>query len=321
MSGGIIVLVVFASFILLMLISLLIGSYITYRMTFYQSKKKRYVDPYRHIKDDGEPKSLFSRKLIDNILEVPYENIYVISHDGLRLRARLYMKGKDLPFVIEAHGYKSSPMIDFAGGGVLMMELGFNVIMIDERACGESEGTTISFGFNESRDLLAWIEYIRENYGEQRKIILQGMSLGAATVLMASGLKLPSSVIGIMADCPYSSAPDIIKKVISEDMKLPVSICYPLVKLGAKLYGRFNLKDADAAEAVKKSSVPILIIHGEADSFVPGLMSEKIAKSNGNIRRETFPDADHGLSFIYDYERYKMLVVEFIENSFKEAAK
>ncbi len=308
MSPSLIILVIFASVSLL----ILVGAYIVYRISFYQNPQEANNDLYRYIKDDGKPSSIFSRKLIDDVQKIPFENIYVTSHDGLRLRARLYMKGEDLPFVIEAHGYRSSAMIDFSGGGVLMMELGFNVIMIDERACGESEGRTISFGVNESRDVLAWIEYVRSNFGNDRKIILQGISMGASTVLIASGFKLPECVVGVMADCPYSSGKEIIKKVISKDMRLPAFLFYPLVRLGALIYGRFDPNRADAKEAVKNASVPILLIHGEADDFVPCYMSKKIAEANSYIEIETFPDATHGLSFICDYVRYKSIAERFI---------
>ncbi len=303
-------LIILITFCILFSIFLLV-SYITYRIAFYQGYDMRDVDVYANVKDDGTERSAFTKKILDEIQTIPYENIYVTSHDGLRLRGRLYMIGDDLPFVIEAHGYRSTPMIDFSGGGVLMMELGFNVIMIDERAHGESEGKTITFGLYESRDLLKWIEYIREHYGSDRKIILQGMSMGATSVLMASGLELPNNVKGILADCPYSSAEDIIKLIMKEKMKLPIVPCYSFLRLGAKMFGKFDPKYADAVSAVRNANVPILIIHGEEDTFVPCEMSKKIASNNKSIKYETFSEANHGLSFICDYERYKNLVINF----------
>lgn len=306
MKPYVIVLIVCASVVFL----LLTLSFAAYFKTFYQNPRKKRVDPYRNIKDDGKPSSLLSRKLIDEILALPYEDIYTASHDGHKLRARLYMKGEDLPFVIQAHGYRSTPMLDFSGGGAMAMELNFNVIMIDQRAHGESGGRSISFGYLESRDLLAWIRYVADNYGSERKIILQGISMGAASVLIASGYKLPPSVKGILADCPYSRAKDIIKKVISS-MGLPKNITYPFVRLGGFLFGGFDINLADPAEAVKRAKVPILIIHGEADNFVPCDMSREIAECNPSIELHTFPEAKHGLSFIQDNERYRAIAAEF----------
>ena len=137
--------------------------------------------------------------------------------------------------------------------------------------------------------------------------------MGAATVLMAAELDLPENVTGIIADCPYTSPKDIIKKVCG-DMKLPSSLLYPFVKLGAKLYGHFDLESADAAEAVCHAKVPVLLIHGEDDRFVPCSMSRKICDSfresnpDGDIIFETFPGAGHGISFMEDEPRYGRLV-------------
>ncbi|MBE6634855.1 MAG: alpha/beta hydrolase [Ruminococcaceae bacterium] len=284
---------------------------ITYNMAFYRNPKKHKADPYRAIKDDS-PGSVYSRKLIDHIVSLKYENIYTESHDGLRLRARLYKVKEDAPFVIQCHGYKSTPMLDFSGGGALAMEMSMNVIMIDQRAHGESEGRTISFGLNESRDLSAWVEYVVKNYGEDRKILLNGISMGAATVLMASAMPLPKNVVGIAADCPYSSTKEIIKKVI-RDMHLPADILYPFVRLGARVLGGFDPDKCNPEEAVKSASLPILLVHGEADSFVPFYMSERIKASNPNIEFHAFPNADHGKSFIEDTDRYKTAFIEFSE--------
>ena len=130
---------------------------------------------------------------------------------------------------------------------------------------------------------------------------------------MSAELDLPENVIGIIADCPYSSPKDIILKV-GHDMKLPIKLLYPFIKLGAKLYGHFDLEAADAAEAVCHAKIPVLIIHGEDDKFVPCSMSKKIYEAfkasnpDGDIIFETFPGADHGISFLVNPDRYRQIV-------------
>ena len=306
---GIIILVVECVGLLALLVAYL-GSYITYRMAFYNNPEKNKVDPYRYIKDNDEPRNLFSKSLVDRILAIPCENIYVTSHDGLRLRGRLYMVDKDAPFAIQFHGYKSMPMIDFSGGGEMVMKMGINVIMVDERACGESEGKTVSFGYHESRDVRTWIKYVTDNYGIDRKVLLFGVSMGAATVIIAAGQGLPKNVVGVCADCPCASTKEIVTKVIY-DMKLPGKLLYPLVRLGAIIYGRFDPDTADAKAIVHRARVPILLIHGEGDDFVPCDMSRDIAKNSKLVELHTFPEAGHGLSFVYDTERYIETAEEF----------
>ena len=251
--------------------------------------------------------------LIDEMRAIPFETVYITSFDGLNLAGRYYHVKDGAPVHIQFHGYKGWAYRDFCGGNKLARERGCNTLVVDQRAHGMSEGNTISMGINERFDCLSWINYICERFGRDVKIVISGVSMGATTVLMAAGLGLPENVIGIIADCPYSSPKEIIMKVCS-DMKLPARLMYPFVRLGAKLYGHFDLEVADAAEAVCHAKVPILLIHGEDDRFVPCSMSQKIferfkeANPDGNMLLETFPGAGHGISFMEDEVRYGRII-------------
>ena len=284
-------------------------AYYCYRRIFYAAPKKK-DGPIKL--PDGE--QYFSRReqmlsLIDEMSAIPFEQVYITSFDGLKLAARYYHVKDGAPVHIQFHGYKGWAYRDFCGGNKLARERGFNTLVVDQRAHGKSEGNTISMGINERFDCLSWVKYICERFGNDVKIVISGVSMGAATVLMAAELDLPENVIGIIADCPYSSPKEIITKVC-RDMKLPAGPLYPFVKLGARLYGHFDLEAADAAEAVCHAKVPVLLIHGEDDRFVPCSMSKKIydsAKSSNadaDIIIETFPEAGHGISFMTDAKRY-----------------
>ena len=214
---------------------------------------------------------------------------------------------------IAFHGYRSCALTDFSGGSELIFQMGYNLILVDQRAHGNSQGRTIAFGIQERYDCLTWIEYAIGRFGAETKILLFGISMGASTVLMASGLPLPKNVKGIVADCPYASAKDIICAV-GERIGFPRWIVWPLVKIGANVYGGFDITQTDAVEAVKQAKVPILIIHGEADGFVPQEMSDIAAHNPECITRVTFPEADHGISYLTDTERYQSIVRSFTEN-------
>ena len=305
-----------AAFILAVLTA---AAAVTYKITFYRNPKKHKADPYYGI--GSGPYAVYepvSRALVDRVLTLPYEDVFIKSYDGLKLRGRYYHKDDSAPIVIQFHGYKSTPMKDFSGAGVMSLDFGYNVIMIDQRAHGMSEGRTITFGGKEMRDCLSWIEYVGTRFGKDRKILLQGISMGAATVLLASAAKLPQSVRGIMADCPYSSAKEIISKEIS-GRGLPPAVFYPLLRAGALLFGRFDPNRVDVAEAVKKSRIPILLIHGEADDFVPCDMSRKIAAGCKSIEFYTFPGAAHGISYLLDTERYLAYAEEFAKRVLSDA--
>ena len=189
--------------------------------------------------------------------------------------------------------------------------MGFNTLVVDQRAHGDSEGRTITFGIKERKDCLSWVHWANRRFGMQTPIILSGLSMGAATVLMAADLELPENVACIMADSPYSSPAAIIEKVCS-DMHYPVSLCRPFIHMAAWLFGGIRLKESSAAGAVQKTNLPILLIHGEDDRFVPCDMSHEIAADNNHVQLRTFPDAGHGLAYMTDPRRYERVVLDFL---------
>jgi fermentation-respiration switch protein FrsA (DUF1100 family) len=185
------------------------------------------------------------------------------------------------------------------------------VLVVDQRCCGRSEGRTITFGIREHRDCLRWLDFMLERFGPDVKIILTGVSMGAATVLMAGGCDLPPNVIGILADCGYSSARDIMADVMKK-MGVPSGLGYPFVKLGARLFGGFDPDETSPVEAVKRCKVPVIFYHGETDDFVPCAMSRK--NFEACVSRKalvTIPGAGHGLCYPVARDRYVQTLGEF----------
>lgn len=289
----------------------LLISFICYYIVFFSpqgTQEDHYSLPV------GEQYDKYREKMtgyIDDFLSLDCEIVEIVSREGLLLRGRYYHLNDSAPVDICFHGYRGTGVRDFCGGSRIMMKMGHNVLLVDQRAHGESQGHSIGFGITERYDCLSWVDYAICRFGEDREINLIGVSMGAATVLMAAGLDLPENVRHIIADCPYNAPADIIMKV-GRDMKLPMSLVYPFIKLGALVFGHFNPESADCVRAVKDAKMPILLIHGEDDRFVPCEMSAVIQKANPRlIHRVTFPDAAHGISYIVDKERYEALVREF----------
>ncbi|MBO5496788.1 MAG: alpha/beta fold hydrolase [Oscillospiraceae bacterium] len=251
--------------------------------------------------------------LIKEIDEIPFEPVTIRSHDGLTLFGRYYHVRSGAPLQIQMHGYRGSALRDFCGGNKLARESGYNTLLIDERGHGRSGGTVISFGVKERLDCQSWARYAAERFGPETPIILCGVSMGAATVLMASDLDLPETVKAIVADCPFSSPHTIIREVCW-GMPKAFRILYPFATLSAKLFGHFDLDGASALQSVARTKLPILLIHGEDDRFVPCAMSRQIAAACASpVRLETFPEAGHGLSYIVDPVRYGQVVRDFLE--------
>ena len=161
--------------------------------------------------------------------------------------------------------------------------------------------------------LLAWAEYAAQRWPGV-PISLAGVSMGAATVLMASDLPLPEEVKGIIADCGYSSPRAIIKKVCWNLPKY-FRVLYPFTSFSAALFGRFDPDSGSALGAVSNTRLPILLIHGETDAFVPCEMSREIREACASpVRLETFPGAGHGVSYLSDPERYGRVVLAFLRS-------
>lgn len=242
------------------------------------------------------------------------EFVYTRSYDRLRLRGRYYHIRDGAPVCICFHGYKGAGVRDFSVMGDLLMNDGYNVLLIAHRAHLGSSGHTITYGIRERRDVLSWVSYVIERFGGDCPIYLFGISMGAATVLMSSDLDLPDNVRAICADCPFSSPKDIIC-FVTDAMGMPSKLMWPYIRLSALVYGHLNIRrDITAANAAHRSKKPMLIVHGEADKFVPMQMSEEIYLANPDcVERHTFPGAGHGLSYYADPDRYKAVVRDFMK--------
>ena len=286
-------------------------SYYAYRKAFL-SDRKRQEDWDGFIRRAGEEGPQV-RELMEQLKEITAEDVFINSIDGLKLHGRYYHVKDGAPLDIQFHGYNGNAMRDFCGGNKISRESGHNSLLIDQRAHGMSRGKTISFGINERKDCLSWVRYAVERFGEDTEIVLSGVSMGAATVLMASDLGLPKNVKAIVADCGYSSPKAIINKVM-RDSGLPDKLMYPFVWLGAMVFGKFNLTESSAVSAVSESDVPILIIHGGTDDFVPCYMAEEIYKACRSEKKLLIvPGAGHGMSYLVDKDLYEKTVKDFIK--------
>lgn len=289
-------------------------SYYVYRRAFY-NKNDRDVT-YDVPEGDG-----FDRfrgemtALIDGAAAIPFEEVRTVSFDGLSLYGRIYFRSPGAPFHIQFNGYKGNGIRDFSGGLQLALASGGNVLLTDQRAHGRSEGHTITFGVKERRDVLSWVRFITDRYGGDVKIYLEGVSMGAATVLMASDLPLPQNVRGIIADCPYSS-PFAVTAAVADRIVRVKYVTYPFIILGALLFGRFRILSSSAVRSVKNSRVPILIIHGTGDRFVPVEMSRKIrGAAPDRVTLVEVEGAPHGLSYLKDYGAYKKEFLAFLNKT------
>lgn len=293
-----------------------------YKRAFYNSDRRKAVDAQTTVTEIGdalcqEP----MMKLVQELEALPFERVSIISRDGLKLVGKYYRFSDSNRMEILFNGWRSYPLRDACGGAKIARDIGYNLLIVDQRAHGESDGNTITFGVKEKYDCLDWVNYCVNRFGKDIEILLGGVSMGAATVLMASALPLPPNVKAITADCGYTSPEAIIRKVCN-DMGIPDRLGYPFVRMSARLLGHFSLSDGGALEAVRHATVPIMIMHGEEDDFVPYAMCHELYNAVASEKQLlTIPRAGHGLAYFYDTETYTRAVGAFKERAFSSITK
>lgn len=282
----------------IVLLTLLL-SYICYRLVFFSATRKPLPPDTIQIPSGKvyEPFYDSMKKWALQVQAMPHEDVSITSFDGLTLRGTYYEYAPGAPIELMFHGYRGNSARDMTGGVLRCFKLGRSALIVDQRASGYSDGHVISFGINEHRDCLSWLDFMVQHFGANVKIILTGVSMGAATVLTAADKPLPPNVIGILADCGYTSAKEIIYKVMRQIHVSP-SLLYPFIRLGARLFGHFSLEETSPIQAMKKCTVPVIFFHGESDDYVPCEMSRKNYEAcTARKMLVTIPDAGHCLCY------------------------
>lgn len=235
-------------------------------------------------------------KIIENNKKIAKENsekwseaiqqkqVEVKANDNITLRGTEYLNQEETnKWAIILHGYRSNPS-SVLTIGEHFSEKGYNVLIPSMRACADSEGEYVGMGWLDKEDLKCWINLIIEE-NKNAEIILHGSSMGAATVLMASGDELPANVKNIIADSGYTSVWDIFASEAKARFNLPEFPVLNMFQIVANRKAKYDVKEASSLEQVKKSKTPILFIHGDKDDFVPEYMCEKLYDAT-NCKKE-----------------------------------
>lgn len=243
-----------------------------------------------------------------------FEKVFIQSRDGLRLAGKFLKAEPAAGTVILVHGYRSIAANDFSSAIKPYFEKGYHVLLVDQRSHGESEGRYITFGINESSDVAFWAEFISKKY-PGLPIILGGISMGAASVLMAPRFDLPPEVRGIVADCGFTSPRDVIRFTIKNEMHLPPDLFFPMIDFWSKRIAKIDLSSVSTLEVLKQNTIPVLFIHGKTDRRVPCSMTEENHEACRAYNEMVLVEnANHGMSFLVDRDRVLGTLERFIEN-------
>ncbi len=239
------------------------------------------------------------------------QDVWVQSHDGLRLHAHWISAENPVGTILLAHGYRSTKLVDFSMVYRMYHDWGLNLLVPDQRSHGQSQGRFITFGVKESRDMKCWIRWLNQNNPEQ-PIMLSGLSMGASTMLYLADQQLPPNVKGIIADCGFSSPWEILSSVFHNVTHLPAGLSIWVANLFANVLAGFDLRERDTRRILPHSRIPVLMVHGTADDFVPCAMTKEAFQVCAEPKELLLvKGAGHGVSFLVDPERYSKTVKEF----------
>lgn len=263
------------------------------------------------LKEEYKPYREMMRKGAEYFDSLNPQEVFITSNDNLKLRGRLYEHPNSKGTVIFAHGYHGHPAHDF--GPVLhhFKDLGFSLLLIDQRAHGKSEGKYLTFGVKESEDCLLWARFIANRY-PGKSISLHGISMGGATVGMAGALDLPKEVKLIAIDCGFTS-PDEIVGSVRKGMGLPAFPFQNIIRFFAKKFARFDMQSKSTADCLAKCTLPTLFIHGVADDYVPFYMGKEAYERSASVDKVmvAVEGAGHGLAYITEPERVTQILTDF----------
>lgn len=240
------------------------------------------------------------------------------SFDGLKLVA-LFLPAADAKgTVLMMHGYHSDPLRDFATLSRYYNSLGYNVCLPYQRAHGESEGKYLTFGVKERYDCRDWILKIDDMFDGALPIFVEGISMGCATVVMASGFEnLPMNLRGFVADCGFTEPKAMIYYEMTELRNIPAPLSKLFLATGnmyAKLLAGFTFDEYSTFDALKVNRRPMLFIHGSEDKRVP--ISMTLANYEFcSLPKELFlaEGAVHAISCYQQEEKYDGRIRAFLE--------
>ncbi len=280
------------------LISLIIFITIILCDTFLKTDKRKFLS--KNLKEE--------RKWLSN---VKYDNHYLASYDKKILHA-ISVKNVTNNWVIIVHGYDSEAL-NMGCYAENFYNMGYSVLIVDQRGFGLSEGNETSMGFKEKTDIRKWIDYLNRNGAE--KIILFGVSMGAATVMLVSGTNLPLNVYAVIEDCGYTSVYDEFRYNLKRMFRLPENPFMYIAEIYVKFrYGWKLNKYNSCKSAVSLCKIPILFIHGSADDFVPFYMHEELFESAVCEKEKLIIyGAGHAESHIINKELYWNTIEQFIK--------
>lgn len=296
--------------LVLTILYFIVGNYF-YEIALNPKSSKTFV--LGNVEENEQQKE--TRIQTENWLDEISNDVYITTSNNRKLKLHAYEiineKNTDI-WSIVIHGYCSQGK-DMTYYAKQYYNKGYNVLIVDLRGHGKSEGDYIGMGWHDRLDIIDWTKYLI-NKNPNSKIILHGVSMGAATVMMATGENLPNNIKVAIEDCGYSSIWDEFKMQLKVLFNLPEFPILNAASTVCKIRAGYMLEEGSAVEQVKKSKTPTLFIHGDLDTFVPFEMLDKVYQAASCEKEKlVIKGAAHAEASGVNPNLYWKTVDEFIE--------
>ena len=262
-------------------------------------------DPYHDPREKG-------KRYLDSLQGT---DVWIVSEDGLKLHGLYIQKQQAEKSVLCAHGYRGTAYGDFAGCAEILIHENCNLLLIDERGCGKSEGEYITFGVKEKKDILQWTTWLNEH--SSLPVYLYGVSMGSSAVCLCADHPM-KNVHGIIADCGYSSAYKIMTDCCKRWFHIPGYPMIWFVDFWSIVIAHAPLFTADVKKVLSHASVPVLFIHGTDDDFVlpeNGRINYKACASEKEL--VWIKGAGHAVCSLHDPVTYQKALHAFFQKTEK----
>ena len=285
-------------------------------------EKPRIVDRTEHVIErtgrsisGSEKDQDFLRELqeaSERLAAQANEVVEIMGQDGETLVGHWKPVKNPKRVIVAMHGWRSSWHRDFGMVSEAWRSNGCSVLYAEQRGQNASGGEYMGFGLTERYDCLDWVNWVNERTGGKLPVYLCGVSMGATTVLMAAGLDLPKNVRGIIADCGFTSPAAIFKHVANNHLHITYGIRSVFADMMFREKNMVGTDDYSTVEALQGTTIPVMLIHGTDDHFVPVEMTYENYKACASPKKLLIvPGADHGMSYWLETERYEASVKAF----------
>ncbi|MDD4839525.1 MAG: alpha/beta hydrolase [Clostridia bacterium] len=253
---------------------------------------------------------------MEEFKKIEKENLEILSFDNLTLRAKLWRSDNSKKIIICVHGYTSHPAREFANISPFLHGLGYNILYLNDRAHADSDGKYVGFSVLDRYDLQKWIFTATKMFGDDSSIFLYGISMGASTAALVSGMDIPATVKGIIFDSGFTSPWDELKIMLKSEAHLPAFPFLYIMNMFNIIFAKYSLKDTNVIDYIKDAKIPFIFFRGTDDIAVSMEMTKEIYDACPTAKElHIVEGAEHVGAYYHDTKLYENSVKAFLKRN------